>query len=481
MKQLGPLCVQIAALGGQGGGVLAEWLGEAAAQAGYPAQVTSIPGVAQRTGATTYYFEMHPDKNPAQKPVFSLFPDGDGLDLMVAMEPLEATRALSLGLITDRTTVITAIDRIYSNIEKSVAGDGIVPSETLFEALESSAGKVIRLDISSLAAKPETPGNATMFGAMAASKLLPFGVVDFESAIKAGGIAVESSLVDFSNGYQALAKTGASEDDASQTSFQYNPAPSGFDGQIAALPNDLRPLVGHTLARLVDYQNEDYARLYLSRLERWFTEGRQVDGALINEVARRLGAWMTYEDVIRVAQLKTRPGRLARIRGEIGVDQDTPFSVTDFLKPGREEMASLMPPFIGNWLMKDSDPNSKWGIAIKLKSNTFWGYGMLKLLAGQRGRRHKSWRYQHEQAAIEQWLSCVDAAEKTDLQLAMTTAELALMARGYGAVRRRGLSALDQLFNKWNEKLASKPDDLKEKLKMMLHMARNAPDKVCGT
>ena len=55
-----PTTVLVGALGGQGGGVLAEWLVDAATHAGYPAQSTSIPGVAQRTGATTYYVEIFP-------------------------------------------------------------------------------------------------------------------------------------------------------------------------------------------------------------------------------------------------------------------------------------------------------------------------------------------------------------------------------------------------------------------------------------
>ncbi|NCV63645.1 MAG: indolepyruvate oxidoreductase, partial [Betaproteobacteria bacterium] len=50
----------VCALGGEGGGVLSEWLMDAARRAGMPAQSTSIPGVAQRTGATTYYIEVLP-------------------------------------------------------------------------------------------------------------------------------------------------------------------------------------------------------------------------------------------------------------------------------------------------------------------------------------------------------------------------------------------------------------------------------------
>ena len=55
-----PLTMLIAALGGEGGGVLTTWIINAAADAGLPAQSTSIPGVAQRTGATTYYIEVLP-------------------------------------------------------------------------------------------------------------------------------------------------------------------------------------------------------------------------------------------------------------------------------------------------------------------------------------------------------------------------------------------------------------------------------------
>ena len=49
--------VLIAALGGEGGGVLADWLVQCAQHAGLVAQATSVPGVAQRTGSTSYYIE----------------------------------------------------------------------------------------------------------------------------------------------------------------------------------------------------------------------------------------------------------------------------------------------------------------------------------------------------------------------------------------------------------------------------------------
>src|SRR6266850_1778924 len=89
-----PVSILIAALGGQGGGVLTEWIVDAATQAGLRAQATSIPGVAQRTGATTYYLEIYPEPLPAGSPapVFSLYPMPGDVDVIVASELLAAIR-----------------------------------------------------------------------------------------------------------------------------------------------------------------------------------------------------------------------------------------------------------------------------------------------------------------------------------------------------------------------------------------------------
>ncbi|MCX8230315.1 MAG: 2-oxoacid:acceptor oxidoreductase family protein, partial [Alphaproteobacteria bacterium] len=105
-----PICLIIGALGGEGGGVLADWITEAATAEGLPVQRTSVPGVAQRTGATTYYIEILPtkwDNLGSREPVFALFPNPGTLDLVVATEILEAGRAMERGFVTpDRTTLI---------------------------------------------------------------------------------------------------------------------------------------------------------------------------------------------------------------------------------------------------------------------------------------------------------------------------------------------------------------------------------------
>ena len=88
-------CVLVAALGGEGGGVLANWLVDAAAREGRWVQSTSVPGVAQRTGATTYYIEIYPvrhDDLGGRSPVMALYPAPDNMDIVVTSELMEAGR-----------------------------------------------------------------------------------------------------------------------------------------------------------------------------------------------------------------------------------------------------------------------------------------------------------------------------------------------------------------------------------------------------
>ena len=123
-----PICVLVTALGGEGGGVLAEWLVETAVRSGFFAQSTSIPGVAQRTGATTYYVEVFPILKAelgGRVPVFSLHPVAGNLDLLASSELLETVRQIGLGMATrDRTHVLSSTSRSLTTAEKMVPGDG---------------------------------------------------------------------------------------------------------------------------------------------------------------------------------------------------------------------------------------------------------------------------------------------------------------------------------------------------------------------
>ena len=118
----------VGALGGEGGGVLTSWIVAAAESMGYPSQSTSIPGVAQRTGATTYYIEIYPvhhDRLEGRSPTMALYATPGNMDVVVTSELMEAGRALELGWVTpSRTTLISSSHRVYSILEKSAMGDG---------------------------------------------------------------------------------------------------------------------------------------------------------------------------------------------------------------------------------------------------------------------------------------------------------------------------------------------------------------------
>ena len=97
-------------------------------------QSTSIPGVAQRTGATTYYLEVHP-RAGGTEPVMTLTPGPGDIDVMVASELLEAGRAMENGFISpERTTLIASTHRIYAVAEKAAMADGRYPADKVIEA-----------------------------------------------------------------------------------------------------------------------------------------------------------------------------------------------------------------------------------------------------------------------------------------------------------------------------------------------------------
>ena len=128
-----PVRILISALGGEGGGVLASWLADAAINDGYVAQRTSVPGVAQRTGSTTYYIEMV--RAEGRRPILSLAPTAGEVDLFIATELLEAGRLIQGGFVTpDRTTVIAPLRRVYAITEKIAMSDGRADSDLIVNA-----------------------------------------------------------------------------------------------------------------------------------------------------------------------------------------------------------------------------------------------------------------------------------------------------------------------------------------------------------
>ena len=434
MSEPGLVSLLIPAVGGQGGGVLSEWIVEAAALDGYRVHGTSIPGVAQRTGSTTYYVELVTDREASDDPVFSLYPVPGALDVLLAPEFLEVGRMIEAGFVSPaRTTVVCSTHRLYTIHEKTATGRGIYPRERLDALARATARRLVAFDALSLARELGTEVNAVLLGALAGSGALPVGVQAFRKAIESRGVQVAANLKGFDLGLETAKNA---EDGAHSANEGVGGKPTGSPN----LPDSIRAVVEHALARLVDYQDAAYARRYLARLRR-FTASERV-GAV---VARHLATWMMYEDAIRVAQAKTRAARFARIRSETRAG-DAVIEVTDYLKPDLDEIWGILPhrlvaPF-ARWAERRW-PHGRPTLGQHVRTTTVSGYLRVWLLARLRVLRPVSWRAHLEQGRIDRWLETVARAAGWDEGLACEVAQLARLVKGYGDVRRRLVALFD--------------------------------------
>ena len=427
----------IAALGGEGGGVLTDWIVRAATMSGFPIQSTSIPGVAQRTGATTYYIEMLPAAANGKRPVLALTPGVGDIDIAVASELLEAGRTVANGFVTpDRTTMIASTSRFYAMDEKTAMGDGRFDPERLSKVLNENAREAMLLDMAALAKQAGAMVNAVILGAIAGSGRLPIPAETFEAAIRADGKAVEGNLRGFRAGLEAVRAT---------TQKMAAAAPKKHaTGSIAALEQTARgmpalaqPIVLEGVRRLTAYQNAAYAQLYLDRL----TPFRDGDEKLLKETSRHLAVRMSYEDVIRVAQAKIAPERIQRIaKDELHANGD-PFSVHDFLKPGIEELCQVLPGLVARPIMRAAERRGWLGrvyFGMEINTTSISGYLRFLMLAKLRPLRRFGYRYPIEQAQIESWLVLIAEAAKLSPALALEVAECARLIKGYGDTYARG-------------------------------------------
>jgi indolepyruvate ferredoxin oxidoreductase beta subunit len=442
-----PLTVLIAALGGEGGGVLTDWIVAAAESQNFPVQSTSIPGVAQRTGATTYHIELVPtpaSKSDKRRPILALAPGVGDVDLVVASELMEAGRAIAGGFVTpDRTTTIASTSRSYLVVEKMAMGDGRYDQQRLLQSVEKNSKSTLLLDLEAIAHEAGAMINAVMLGAIAGAGALPIPAEAFEAAIRADGKAVEANLRGFRAGFEAA--RGGSHLRSDPTKRHQAPAASlaDLESEIARVPEAARAFVTEGVRRLAAYQDLTYARLYLDRLGpiRDADAKAGADGQLLAEVARHLAVRMSYEDVIRVAQAKIDPARFARIAQQMGIKPDQPFAITEFLKPGVEEFCSILPPWLARPILAFAERHAKfaaahWGMEINTASLS--GFLRFYILAKLRRFRPRTWRYGEEQRDIGNWLKLILRAAPSSAELAIEIAECARLIKGYGDTHKRG-------------------------------------------
>ncbi|MFW6076363.1 MAG: indolepyruvate oxidoreductase subunit beta family protein [Hyphomicrobiales bacterium] len=460
-----PISILIAALGGEGGGVLTEWLAQAVARADYPVQTTSIPGVAQRTGATTYYVEVFPETHAAlagRRPVMGLYPSPGAVDLLVASELVEAGRAVENGYVSpDRTTLIAATHRIYSVAEKSAMADGRFDMDRILRAAKEMPANALLLDTAGDERLRTLPLNAVMLGAIAASGVVPVPQENFRHAIRDSAIAVERNLAGFEYGLELAAGVPRPESEPAPVADR----PVASADAARTFPADCRRTVELGIERCRDYQDAAYADLYVQRMQTIVElEADRAEARphpLCDEVARQLALWMTYEDIVRVADLKTRPDRFAAIREEAKAEADTPLRVRDYFKPGPDELAALLPPMLGRRVARWAERRraqgrwhaGSWHVPMHLHSSGILGFTLMWSLARMRRLRRRGFRFAEEQAAIEQWLEMIRAAAPRSPAFAMELARLPGLLKGYSDTHRRGLAnyraIIDKLVRPW--------------------------------
>ncbi|MEX2495470.1 MAG: indolepyruvate oxidoreductase subunit beta family protein [Woeseia sp.] len=450
-----PITIAMLALGGQGGGVLSNWLVDLAEANGYLAQSTYVAGVAQRTGATVYCVEMlrrAAVEAEGRPPVFAQYPVPGDVDVVIASELAETGRAIEKGFVTpNATTLIASSHRDYAISEKSALGDGIMDLRPVIEAAREVAQRFICFDMAARARETSSVISAVIFGAIAASDALPFQREQFEAVIRASGRAVETNLAGFSAGF-AGARGSITADVTAADDDMPIATPNGPAGQALAaridgmLPVQCRNIALHGALRTLSYQDEDYAALYLDRLARITSLDRQnSDGhALTRAVARELALQMCYEDTIRVAEIKTRAHRLDGIGKDIGAAPGQPWYVTEYFHPRFEEVCDTLPAGLAARALA-SPRIRRWTAPLfrsgrNVSTNKFWGYCFLSALARLRRWRRKTWRFTVQQQHIEDWLEAVAQTAANDYEGAIALAESIEIVRGYGETYERGLT-----------------------------------------
>jgi len=470
--------IVIAALGGEGGGTLVAWIEEVAYNAGWYAQATSIAGVAQRTGATIYYIELFPGRdinesgsgNSSRAPIMSMFPAPGDIDIAISSEIAEAGRLIQRGFCSkDRTTLIASNHHVFGITEKVVLSDGRTNTELISKVASQQCKNLVSYDMRELADQHNTVISATLFGALAGSKALPFSKTDYQAVISASGKMVENNLAAFNASYnKAIAPNIIVEaaDTNTAQKIQADPKlqeaaftlPKATTQTGAALlsriensfPTRCHEFITFGIEKLLDYQDSDYANQYLDELDAILQlDSKESDHQLTKEAARHLALWMCFEDTARVAQIKTRAARQSKIKTEVGAADDQIYHLTEFFAPRLEELCQPLPARVARWVLasptcrKLAAPFTK---GKRLRTDTIVSFSVLRMMALTRKWRRSQYSYQHEHEQINSWLKQIKHYAADDRQAALEITKAARVVKGYGKTRERGSSQIEQIL-----------------------------------
>ena len=464
-----PITIAIVAMGGEGGGVLADWIIDAAEHGAHLVQATSVPGVAQRTGATIYYLELFPKlaaMAAGKEPIFALMPVPGDVDIVIASELMEAGRAVQRGFVTpDRTTLIASTHRVYSMTERIALADGRIDDKAILDGCRTAAKRMIAFDMASLSEATGSMISAVLFGALAGSGALPFARNAFEAAIRRGGVGVAASVAAFNAGFEAAHDEGPKRAVEAAAEREASPKLWPLIRQMERVfPEASHAILRAGIQRTADYQDLDYARAYVARLRPFIdieTQHPTERGRLLSETARQLALGMAYEDTIRVAELKIRPERFARVREEVRVGDGQVLEIAEFLHPRVQEIADTLPERAGRWLLDTPWANKTvaWFTASGkvLKTSSLRGFLTLYAVAALKPMRRRSLRFKAEETFLDNWLRLVREVATRDYALAAEIAECRNLIKGYGDTHERGRARFDTIMGVLPQ-IATSPD-----------------------
>ena len=330
------------------------------------------------------------------------------------------------------------------------------------DAAAKNAKSLTAFDMDAVAERTGSAISAVMLGAVAQSGALPFSRAHFEDAIRANAIAVEANLAGFAAGFDA-----ASRGIELKTRAAFAPPqPTTEKGRqlharvLAELPLPAQAFALEGVRRLMDYQDAAYAALYLDRL----AAIRALDAAdweLTRETARALALWMSYEDVMRVAQQKIRAARAEKVRAEVNVRPDQILHVTEYMHPRWQELCDTMPAGLGvrlehsRLLKRIFAPWFERGRHVRTTS-VFW-FAVLAVLAARGRTRRGTLRYRRENDRIETWLAAVADAATNNRAAAIELVRCQNLIKGYGATHERGLRKYSVVIDAWR-RMREMPD-----------------------
>jgi len=233
---------------------------------------------------------------------------------------------------------------------------------------------------------------------------------------------------------------------------------------LSTLPIAAREFAAEGERRAAAFQNAAYAQLFRERLC-GIAQADHGDGSLTRETARYLALWMCFDDLIRVAQVKISAARVAEVRAEVQARPGEIVHVIEFLKPGIDEFASILPESLAQrvlaWARKRGWQH-KLNLGMHLRTTGVAGFLLLRLMAALKPWRPRTARYAEEQALIGRWLDTVRAAAGPAPALALEIAQLGRLIKSYGDTSRRGKDNFNRIMQTLveNKDFASVDDTL---------------------